>query len=368
MPLSLQPLYGQRQSALRAAFAALRVEAFVVTHLPDVRYLCGFTGSNAGLLVGPKRSTLFTDGRYTAQAREQVHAARVAIVRGAVQTAVLEAVAAQKVRVCGIDRDNLTLAAFHTLKKAARKFAPKAKFIPLADPVLRLRQRKDAFELSRLRSAAEMGSELYLGLLPRIAPGTTEAAIAAHLEHAARDRGAEKMSFDTIVASGERSALPHGHASPARLPRRGFVTLDFGVILEGYCSDMTRTVHLGKASPAQRTAYEAVLEAQQTAVAAVRPGVSCAEVDEAARGLLRRAKLARYFTHSTGHGVGLEIHEPPRIGARESTSLEPGMVITIEPGVYLPGEFGIRIEDMVAVTETGHQVLTNAPKGWTALA
>jgi Xaa-Pro aminopeptidase len=139
-------------------------------------------------------------------------------------------------------------------------------------------------------------------------------------------------------------------------------------MLEGYCSDMTRTIHLGKASSEERTAYESVLEAQQTAVAAVKPGVSCAEIDEAARGVLRKAKLAKYFTHSTGHGVGLEIHEPPRIGASESTLLEPGMVITIEPGVYMPGKFGVRIEDMVVVTETGHEVITLAPKGWTALA
>jgi Xaa-Pro aminopeptidase len=368
MSVSLQPLYGQRHTALRAALAGLRVEAFLVTHLPDVRYLCGFTGSNAALFVGPGRSVLFTDSRYTLQAREEVRATRVVIVRGPLGIAVLKHLAAHKIRRCGIDRDNITLAALHSLKKAARKLAPKAAFVPLADPVLRLRQRKDAFELSRMRAAANLGSELYLQLMPDIFPGATEVSVAAQLEHAARNRGAEKMSFDTIVAGGKRSALPHGHASPAKLPRNGFVTLDFGVILDGYCSDMTRTVHLGKASRQEQFAYEAVLEAQQTAVDAVRPGVSCAEVDEAARGVLRKAKLAKYFTHSTGHGVGLEIHEPPRIGTGEPTLLETGMVITIEPGVYLPGKFGIRIEDMVAVTATGHEVLTNAPKGWTALA
>lgn len=368
MPISLQPLYGQRHTALRAALAASRVDSFLVTHLPDVRYLCGFTGSNATLLISPRRAVLFTDSRYTLQAREEVRAARVVIVRGPLGIAVLKFLAAQKIHRCGIDRDNITLAAFHSLKKAVRKLAPKTAIIPLANPVLRLRQRKDAFELSRMRAAADLGSELYLQLMPEIIPGATEVSVAARLEHAARDRGAEKMSFDTIVASGKRSALPHGHASSARLPRNGFVTLDFGVILDGYCSDMTRTVHLGKASRQEQFAYEAVLEAQQTAVDAVRPGISCAEVDEAARGVLRKAKLAKYFTHSTGHGVGLEIHEPPRIGTGETTLLETGMVITIEPGVYLPGKFGIRIEDMVAVTAAGHEVLTNAPKGWTALA
>jgi Xaa-Pro aminopeptidase len=146
------------------------------------------------------------------------------------------------------------------------------------------------------------------------------------------------------------------------LPRRGFLTLDFGIILGGYCSDMTRTVHLGKPAPRERAAYETVLEAQEAAVNAVGPGASCGEVDEAARGVLRREGLAEAFTHSTGHGVGLEIHEPPRIGAGQATRLLPGMVVTIEPGIYLADEFGIRIEDMVAVTRTGGQVLTPAPK------
>ena len=174
--------------------------------------------------------------------------------------------------------------------------------------------------------------------------------------------GAEAMSFETIVASGLRSALPHGKASSAPLPRRGFLTLDFGVILKGYCSDMTRTVYLGKPKTNERDTYQTVLEAQETAVAAVGSGVSCGEVDEAARSVLRKAGLAEAFTHSTGHGVGLEIHEAPRIGAGQTTKLLPGMVITIEPGVYLAGQFGIRIEDMVAVTRNGGQMLTPAPK------
>ena len=190
----------------------------------------------------------------------------------------------------------------------------------------------------------------------------SEASIAAQLEFAARNAGADAMSFETIVASGKRSALPHGHASSALLPRNGFVTLDFGIILDGYCSDMTRTVFVGKPSRRQRFAYDSVLEAQQAAVEAVRPDVTCAEVDEAARSVLRKAGLADYFTHSTGHGVGLEIHETPRIAAGQTTRLQPGMVITIEPGIYIAGEFGIRIEDMVAVTDRSGKVLTPATK------
>jgi Xaa-Pro aminopeptidase len=170
------------------------------------------------------------------------------------------------------------------------------------------------------------------------------------------------MSFETIVVSGARSALPHGRATGARLPRRGFVTMDFGVILNGYCSDMTRTVHLGAPKAKERNAYAAVLEAQEAAVAAVSAGVSCGEVDEAARSVLRGAGLAEAFLHSTGHGVGLEIHEPPRIGAGQKARLLDGMVVTIEPGIYLAGQFGIRIEDMVAVTPSAGRVLTPASK------
>jgi Xaa-Pro aminopeptidase len=170
------------------------------------------------------------------------------------------------------------------------------------------------------------------------------------------------MSFETIAASGARSALPHGRATTAVLPRRGFLTLDFGVILKGYCSDMTRTVYLGKPRNDERAVYEKVLEAQLAGVAAVAHGAGCADVDEAARAVLRAAGLAEAFTHSTGHGVGLEIHESPRLGAGQTNRLQEGMVVTIEPGLYLADRFGVRIEDMVAVTKTGCQVLTPAPK------
>jgi len=193
-------------------------------------------------------------------------------------------------------------------------------------------------------------------------PGHPEASAAAHLEFAAREHGAEGMSFETIVAAGPRSALPHGVASATRMPRRGFVVLDYGVILNGYCSDMTRTVCIGRATSEQRRVYDAVLEAQLAAIAAVAPGRTAGEVDEAARSVLKRAGLGQYFIHSTGHGVGLEIHESPRLAARQTDLLQPGMVITIEPGVYIGGKFGVRIEDMVLVTERGSEVLTRAPK------
>jgi Xaa-Pro aminopeptidase len=181
------------------------------------------------------------------------------------------------------------------------------------------------------------------------------------MEYDARQKGAEAMSFDTIVASGARSALPHGRASSARIGR-GFVVLDFGVILAGYCSDKTRTVYVGKPTRQDRQMYEAVREAQQAAIDAVSAGVTAGEVDSAARSVLRRAKLDKYFTHSTGHGVGLEIHEPPRIGSNQMEPLRAGMVITIEPGVYVSGKGGVRIEDMVVVKDRGCEVLSPATK------
>jgi Xaa-Pro aminopeptidase len=204
--------------------------------------------------------------------------------------------------------------------------------------------------------------------LEHVAAGIPESEVAAQLELAARRAGADGMSFETIVASGKRSALPHGRATSAKLPKRGFCTMDFGVLLDGYCSDMTRTVHLGKPTQREWDVYHLVLDAQVAAVDAVKPGVTCGEVDEAARSVLRRARLHKFFTHSTGHGVGLEIHEGPRLASKQTQVLEPGMVITIEPGVYIPGEFGVRIEDMVLVTARGGDVLTaTSPKVWIEL-
>jgi Xaa-Pro aminopeptidase len=234
--------------------------------------------------------------------------------------------------------------------------------------VAKLRQVKDAAEIAKMRRAAALGCSLFEWVLPHVAAGVTEQEVAAQLEFAARMAGAEAMSFETIIASGPRSAMPHGRASKAKLPQHGFVTMDFGVVLDGYCSDMTRTVHLGKGKQRELDVYHSVLEAQCAAVAAVAAGVSCGDVDEAARSVLRKHKLAKWFSHSTGHGVGLEIHEGPRIAAKQEQKLEAGMVITIEPGVYLPGEFGVRIEDMVLVTAKGGEVLTAAsPKAWIEL-
>jgi Xaa-Pro aminopeptidase len=336
----------------------------LVTHLPDVRYLSGFTGSSGALAVTRRAASLFTDGRYTSQAKEEVTAAKVRIVTGSPAVAALQWLAVQTgVDAGGFDPAWTSVAELTRWRAGLPSGLRRSFLIPLAAPLVeRLRQVKDEDELALMSEAALLGCRLFEHVLGVIRPGIAEMEVAAELEHRARLLGAEGMSFDTIVASGVRSALPHGRATSAPLPRRGFLTLDFGVILRGYCSDMTRTVYLGKPKADERNAYEAVLEAQEAGVAAVEPGASCGEVDEAARSVLRKAGLAEAFSHSTGHGVGLEIHEPPRIGAGQTTRLLNGMVVTIEPGIYLAGKYGIRIEDMVAVTRTGGQVLTPAPK------
>jgi Xaa-Pro aminopeptidase len=216
---------------------------------------------------------------------------------------------------------------------------------------------KDANEIALIHDAVRTGAGLFEAALASIHPGTSEVEVAAQMEFAARKAGADGMSFETIIASGARSALPHGRASNATIAPQGFVVCDFGVILHGYCSDRTRTVYVGSATEDARRIYGAVLEAQLAAIDAVRPGASVGSVDQAARKVLRKNGLAKYFTHSTGHGVGLEIHEAPRVAKGQPELLHPGMVITVEPGVYLPGKWGVRIEDMVVVTEHGCEVL-----------
>jgi len=298
------------------------------------------------------------------QATEEVQGAQVEIVSGPPAIAAVQWLAAQPgAQIAGFDPTHTTVAELTRLRSELPSKLRRSFLTPLAAPLVEpLRLIKDEDELKITSENALIGCDLFEHILSVIRPGIREIEIAAELEHQARLRGAEGMSFETIVASGERSALPHGKASTAALPRRGFVTLDFGIIREGYCSDMTRTVCLGSPRSEERKAYEAVLEAQEAAVDAVCAGVSAGEIDKAARVILGKVGMADAFSHSTGHGVGLEIHESPRIGAGQKTRLQPGMVVTIEPGVYWPRKFGLRIEDMVAVTKTGGQVLTPAPK------
>ena len=355
-----------RLRRLQRELSGSKFDFFLVTHLPNIRYLSGFTGSAAALLVGPPGAALFTDGRYITQAKGEVKNARIMIGTKAPVIAAAEWLMTVTRRkrspsplVLGIEPESLTAGARDRLASLLRG---KARMRPAPPLIERARMVKDAEEIRLIRQAIEMGASLFEIACKTIRPGVREVEVAAAMEYEARSKGAEGMSFSTIMAAGPRSAVVHGRASSARIPRRGFVVCDFGVILAGYCSDRTRNVHVGQPSREARKLYQAVLEAQLSAIAAVKPGVTAAEVDEAARSVLRKAKLAQYFTHSTGHGLGLEIHEAPRLAVGQDGKLESGMVVTIEPGAYMPGKWGVRIEDVVVVTPSGCEVLTPGDK------
>jgi Xaa-Pro aminopeptidase len=357
-----------RQAKLREHLVTTRFDALLISHLPNIRYLCGFTGSAGLLLVEEAGSVFFTDVRYDTQAHEEVKGAKVVIARKAVLPSLGEFLSARRKRTrgwtIGIEAEHFTIAE----KKRLTKVRPSGVTLKDAPSLVeRARMVKDDDELRRIRAAVALGAKLFERALEVLRPGVKETEVAGEMEYAARRGGAEEMSFPTIIASGARSALPHGRASDQPIAPGGFVVCDFGVILSGYCSDQTRTVWVGPVPEDARQAYEAVREAQQAAINAVRPGIPVGEVDAAARKVLRKAGLGRYFTHSTGHGVGLEIHETPRVADGQREILQPGMVITIEPGVYFPGKWGVRIEDIVAVTAGGFEVMTPTSKDFLAV-
>jgi len=357
-----------RQKKLRQHLATTRFDGLLVSHLPNIRYLCGFTGSAGLLLVEESGSVFLTDVRYDAQAHEEVKNAKVVIARKSVLQAVADFLGQRRGRAkgwnLGIESEHFTVAE----KGRLNKLRPQGVTLKDAPGIVeRARMVKDADEIQRIRAAVELGAKLFERAVEVMRPGIKEVEVAAEMELAARRGGAEEMSFPTIIASGERSALPHGRASEKVIAPGAFVVCDFGVILSGYCSDQTRTVWVGSVADDARPAYEAVREAQQAAIHAVRPGITVGEVDSAARKVLQKAGFARYFTHSTGHGVGLEIHESPRVAEGQREVLQSGMVITIEPGVYFAGKWGIRIEDMVVVTGGGCEVLTPTSKEFLAV-
>ena len=355
--------YLDRQKKLAARLRKSGLQAFLVTHLPNIRYLCGFSGSSGVLLLqaGDRahKTRLYTDGRYTQQAQDEVQDARVVIGKRAASVEACEGTQRAKVRTLGFEAEHLPYSDFRQLGQLLGR---NTRLKPTVGMVEEMRVIKDGDEIGQIRASVLLAASLFQTALSVIKPGVAEAQVAGELELQARRAGADGMSFDTIVAAGRRSALPHGRASSQTIPTEGFIILDYGVILAGYCSDMTRTVHAGSVSRLHRRMYNAVREAQLASIGAVAPGVETGEVDRAGRDVLKKAGFDAYFTHSTGHGVGIEVHEPPRLARGQTQKLAPGMVITIEPGIYIPEEGGVRIEDMVLVTETGHEVLTPTTK------
>ncbi|MGH9714701.1 MAG: M24 family metallopeptidase [Candidatus Acidiferrales bacterium] len=349
-----------RIDRLRLCFSGLHADAFLVSHLPNIHYLCGFTGGAALLLVESSRCTLYTDSRYTFQAKQEVAGARVAIAK----RGLIRALGDDLRRNRGRRRIAYGPAQVTVAQKGALEAAVgnRVRWINGGDAIERLRAVKDASELDILRDAAKLISDVMNRVIPSIRPGISELELAGEIELAMKRKGASGASFETIVAAGPRSAWAHARPTSKPLRKNELVVLDQGAILRGYCSDMTRTVFLGRATAGVRRLYRAVLEAQEAARSAIRPGVAAGAVDAAARRVLKGHGVARYFTHSTGHGVGLEIHESPQLGRGEKAILEEGMVVTIEPGVYLEGLGGIRIEDDVVITPTGAENLTTTPR------
>jgi Xaa-Pro aminopeptidase len=348
-----------RLKRLRQSLDTAGAGALLETHLPNIYYLCGFSGDSGALLIDATSATLFTDGRFTIQAREETRGVRVHIHKGTLLEAVGDHLRARKRQRVAIPPSRLSLAGWKALRKAA---GGNLKWVAVDGLVENLRAVKDADEIERIRDAARLGSQVMEEAIRLIRPGVTELDIAAEIGYRMRRKGASGESFEAIVAAGPRSALPHARPSARRIGKNELVVLDLGAILRRYCSDLTRTVHVGKASARVRRWYHAVLDAQTAARAALKSGVTCGAIDAAARNVLQRKGLGRYFVHSTGHGIGLEIHEDPRIARDQKKRLETGNVVTLEPGVYVEGVGGIRIEDDALVTPRGAEILTTTPR------
>ena len=301
---------------------------------------------------------LITDGRFTVQARDEMKEGSVVAQKGNLFPAIGEYLRGKRLRRVGFDPAQLSVAQL----RAVRRSGGKCRWVVAAGLVQGLRSRKDALELGQMRKAASLASEAVDSAIRLLKPGVREIEIAAEIEYRMRKWGASGPAFETIVAFGERAALPHARPTAKRLKKNELVVLDLGAILAHYCSDTTRTVFVGRAPRRIREWHRAVVEAQTAARSAVRAGIACEDVDAAARQVLAKYKLEQYFVHSTGHGLGLEVHEEPRLARGQKRRLEPGNVVTIEPGVYIEGVGGIRIEDDVVVHENRTEVLTRGTR------
>ena len=350
--------FAERRQRASAAFGPRRIDALIVSSAPNVRYLTGFTGSAGMALLWQGGASLFTDPRYAIQAAAEVDCA-VRVVRGPLQVAVIAAAARRRLRRLGFEDGRLTS---KTCREIEAGLPLGAALEPASGLIEALRTVKSAGEIERIRRSVDLNSQAFAQALAGLRPGMTESALAAEIDYRMRLLGAERPAFDTIVAAGPRSAMPHAQPSSQTIRNNQLLLIDMGASREGYASDMTRMAFLGRPGRKVRDLYGAVLEAQLAAIDAVRSGVTAGSVDRAARRVLRARGLERAFVHSTGHGLGLEIHEAPRLAKGVQTPLETGMAITVEPGAYLEGFGGIRIEDTVVVTSSGCDVLTPTSK------
>ncbi|HZQ26268.1 MAG TPA: aminopeptidase P family protein [Acidimicrobiales bacterium] len=347
-----------RLSRLRTAHP----DPLLVTNLRNIRYLTGFTGTAALLLVTPDGLVFTTDGRYKEQSADQLGATGVQAtfhVGGVRDQQDAIAAASRPYDRIGLEAGNVTWAQQRAM---ATTWFPHAELIPTEDVVEALRRVKDEGEVARIRAAADIADRALAATLPLLDDRPTEAEFGLVLDTEMRRLGASDTSFETIVASGPNGAKPHHRPSSRRIERGDLVVLDFGALVDGYCSDMTRTVSVGPAGAEARRMYDVVRRSQQAGVDAVRAGVPASDVDKACRDLITEAGWGDAFVHGTGHGVGLDIHEAPAVWSKSPDTLAAGHVVTVEPGVYLPGIGGVRIEDTVVVTEEGRVALTASPK------
>lgn len=345
----------------------LRLQDYLTAHQYDgilllsqtnLRYFAGFTGTTAVGFVTPETAFILTDSRYTEQAQNQCEGYEVIQYKSSIWETIADIVKTRKINlsVCAFEGNYVPVDTYQTFSD----ILVGSQFASVNLTSLRATKRPD--ELTLMREAARIGDEAFAALLPQLKVGMTERDARVILEVEMLKRGSEEPSFDTIVASGHRSSMPHGVASDKVIEYGDFVTFDFGAVYKGYHSDMTRTIVMGKASKQQRELYDVVLNAQLKGLATVKSGVTGKTVDAACRDSIAADGYGDYFNHGTGHGVGLDIHEEPVASPRSDTVLEPNMIVTVEPGVYLPGEIGLRIEDSVIVTDDGYELLTHTSK------
>lgn len=358
MPKTIEPSeHEERRGKLRQNLRLYRVQGWIVTGLPNVRYLTGFTGSSGIALLSAERALLFTDPRYGTQAAQECDC-EVRVVKGPLLVEVSRWIQRLGLKNLAFEQNRISYDEYVHLKELGIGVRLKG----VGGVIENLRAIKSSAEIATIQASVQLNSAALEQALRRFKPTMTEVDMAAEIEYRMRRLGADGTAFETIVASGDRTALPHARPTDHPIRTDELLLIDMGASVAGYASDMTRTFAVGKLDAKTRRMYRAVLESQLAAVQAVRPGVTCSSVDGAARKVLRSFGMDKLFIHSTGHGLGLEIHERPRIGRKETTMLERGMVITIEPGVYQEGVCGVRIEDTVAVTSSGCQVLTPSAK------
>ena len=350
--------YAQRRASIGKELCERKLDAMLVTSPANVRYLTGFTGSNGAVLLLDGEAVFFTDPRYAIQSRLEI-SCPVQVCKGPILTAVAGFAVRRRLGLLGFERSNLSYDGYAKLRE---KLPDKVALEPVSGWLEQRRMVKSPAEIDLIRRSVATNSKAFEQAARRVREGMRERDLAAEIEHQMHRLGAEKPSFETIVASGERTALPHAHPTSAALQPGQLLLIDMGTFQDGYASDMTRMLFLGTPSARVKHMYKAVLEAQLAAIAAVKPGATTMHVDRRARQVLKGHGLDRAFVHSTGHGLGLEIHELPRIGRKDKTKLAVGMAITIEPGAYIEGFGGVRIEDTVVVTPHGCEILTPTSK------